>query len=128
MLINYLLNKPCVVCFILRRPFHILSIETLKVVCFTHFHSLIKYGIIFWGNSTTICKMFIVQKEILRTMLGIGPRCSCAGWLVKLNILLLPSLHIFLLICLSLIWINLKLIRCCMILILGAKISYIFCH
>ena len=115
--VNYLLNKQSVVCFILRRLFHILNIKTLKVVYFTHFHSLIKYGIIFWGNSTTICKMFIVQKEILRTMLGIGLRCSCAGWLVKLNILPLPSLYIFSLICLSLIiWIILKLICCCMIL------------
>jgi hypothetical protein len=39
--------------------------------------------------------MFIVQKEVVRTVLGLGPKCSCAGWLVKLNILLLPSLYIF---------------------------------
>ena len=34
----------------------------------------------------SIHKVFIVQKNILRTMLGIGPRCSCKGWFVKLNI------------------------------------------
>jgi len=61
--INYLLIKLSVVCFILRRLIHILNIETLKVVYFTHFPSLIKYGIIFWGNSAAIRKMFIVQNR-----------------------------------------------------------------
>jgi hypothetical protein len=41
---------------------HILHIQTLKVIYFASFHSLIKYGIILWGNSTTIHKVFIVHK------------------------------------------------------------------
>ena len=58
MYISYLLNKLSVICFIMRRLVHTLDIETLKVVYVAHFHSLIKYGIIFWGNSTTVHKVF----------------------------------------------------------------------
>ena len=32
----------------MKRFFHTLKIGTLKVVYFAHFHSLIKYGLIFW--------------------------------------------------------------------------------
>jgi hypothetical protein len=60
---NHVLNKLSVVCFITRRHVHILNIETLNVVYFAHFHSLIKYSTIFWGNSTTIHKAFIFKKK-----------------------------------------------------------------
>jgi hypothetical protein len=43
-------------------------------------------------------KIFLVQKRILRIMLGLGPRCSCRSWFVKLYILPVTSLYIFLLI------------------------------
>lgn len=75
--INYLLNKLSTVCFITRRSSQILNIETMRIVYFTHFHSLIKYGIIFWGKSTTMHKVFLIQKKIIRIMLEIGSRCSC---------------------------------------------------
>jgi hypothetical protein len=42
---------------------HILCIEALKVIYFAPIHSLIKYGIILWGNSTTMHKVFMVQKR-----------------------------------------------------------------
>jgi len=54
----------------MRRLVQILNIDTLKVIYFAHFHSLIKCGIINWGNSTTMHKAFVVQKHILRTILG----------------------------------------------------------
>jgi hypothetical protein len=61
-----------VVCFIMRRLVHILNIETLKVVYYAHFHSMLKYGIILWGNSTTIHKVFIIRKK--GTMNCVGNR------------------------------------------------------
>ena len=69
-----LINKLSVICFIMRRPIHILNIETLKTVYFAHFHSLIKFGIIIWGNSTTIHKVFVVQKHVLRNYIGNRPK------------------------------------------------------
>jgi len=46
----------------MRKLVHILNIGTLKVVYFAHFHSVIKYWILFWCSSTTILNAFIVQK------------------------------------------------------------------
>jgi hypothetical protein len=37
----------------------------------------------------------MVQKMVLRIMLGTGPRYSCKGWFVKLNILPVLNLYIF---------------------------------
>ena len=85
--INDVLNKLIVICFIMRKFVHILSIETLKGVYFAHFHSLIKFWIVLWWSSTT--------KKILRTMLGIYPRCFYKGWFVKLHMLPVRSLCSF---------------------------------
>jgi hypothetical protein len=72
--INYLLNKPSVICFIMRRRVHTLDIETLKFVYVAHFHSLIKYGIIFWGNSTTVHKVFYSSKKDIKNSVGNRPK------------------------------------------------------
>jgi len=50
-------NKLSVICCINGRRVHTLDIETLKVVYVALFHSLIKCGIIFLGNSTTVHKV-----------------------------------------------------------------------
>lgn len=59
--------------FKLRRVSHILNTDTLKILYFGHFHTLIKYGIIFCGTATTMRKVFLIQKRIIRIMLGIDP-------------------------------------------------------
>ena len=53
---------------------HVLNIQTLRTVYFVHFYSLVNYGIIFWGSTSSIHKVFIIQKKILQTMLGISSR------------------------------------------------------
>ena len=57
--INSLLHKLSTVCFIMRRVSHILNIDTLRIVYFVHFHTLIKYSTIFWGTSTTMHKFHV---------------------------------------------------------------------
>ena len=83
--INSLLHKLSTVCFIMRRLSHMLHVDTLRVVYFVHFHTLIKYSIIFWGTSTTVHKVFLIQKRIIRIMLGICPRTSCRTGLRNLT-------------------------------------------
>jgi len=58
------------------------------------FHSIIRYGIIFWGNATDSCKVFRLQKRIIRLMLGARPRASCRGLFKKLEILPAPCQYI----------------------------------
>jgi len=40
-----------------------LTIGSLKLIYFAHFYSVINYGIIFWGSSTNLNKVFPVQKK-----------------------------------------------------------------
>jgi len=62
----------------MRRLSHVLNIQTLRTVYFAHFHSLVNYGIIFWGNTSSMHKVFLIQKtKILWTMLGISSKSSC---------------------------------------------------
>jgi hypothetical protein len=39
--------------------------------------------------------VFLIQKRIIRIMLGLGPTSSCRGGFKKLDILTVPSLYIF---------------------------------
>ena len=60
----------------------------LKSIYYTSFHSVIKSGIIFWGNSSNSGKIFTVHKKIVRIMVGAQPRTSCRGLLKHLEIYL----------------------------------------
>jgi hypothetical protein len=61
---------------------------------FSYVHSIIKYGIIFWGNSTNICRVFKLQNKVIRIISGVGPRDSCRRF-KKLDILPLSCEYIF---------------------------------
>ena len=68
--------------------------NTLKMIYFAYFHSIINYGIIFWGNSTECKKIFLAQKKIIRIMTGSRPRTSCKPLFHSLGILTVLSQYI----------------------------------
>jgi len=53
-----------------------LPIETLKIINFVHIHSIMSYGIIFWGNSPSAKKIFLLQKQIIRIITNTRRRDS----------------------------------------------------
>jgi len=55
-----------------------------------YFQSFIKYGIFLVGNSTNACKVFKLEKKIIRIMSGIEARRSCWGLFEKLDVLPVP--------------------------------------
>jgi len=61
---------------------------------FSYIHSIVRYGIIFWGNATNSCKVFKLQKRVIRIISGAEPRASCGGLFRKLEILPVPSQYI----------------------------------
>jgi hypothetical protein len=61
-------------CYAVRWMGHISNINTLKSIYIAYFHSVIKYGIIFWANSSNSGKIFTLQKKIIRIMAGAQPR------------------------------------------------------
>jgi len=57
-------------CHAVRSVVRISDVTGLKLTYFIYFHSIIKYGIIAWGNPSIDGKLFTLQKEILRIMVG----------------------------------------------------------
>ena len=82
------LNKAC---YAIRTIKPYMSLKVLKTIYFSYFHSLMTYGIIFWGNSHLNHIIFKIQKRIIRIIANKGKRESCRNLYKQLQILTLPS-------------------------------------
>jgi hypothetical protein len=58
-------------CFTVRAVKTFLSQESLRMVYVSYFHSIMTYGLVFWGNSYHSNTVFKLQKRIIRIMVGI---------------------------------------------------------
>ena len=72
--VEQILPKLSAACFSIRNLIHTLNPDTLRMVYFVYFHSVLQYGIIFWGNSTLVHQVFKLQKRTVRVMSDVGPR------------------------------------------------------
>ena len=81
------LNKACYAIRILKP--HI-SQNMLRMIYFSCVHSVMSYGIIFWGNSHHSINIFKSQKRIVRIMTGTDKRDTCRPLFKKLQILPFP--------------------------------------
>jgi hypothetical protein len=88
------LNKAC---YAIRAIKPFMFQESMKMIYYSYVHSLLSYGIIFWGNAPHNENIFKIQKRILRVMTGSGRLDSCHGLFKKLHIIPLQSQHSFLL-------------------------------
>jgi hypothetical protein len=73
----------------------LLTINDLKTIYFAYVHSIITYGIAFWGNATNSKNVFIIQKRIIRNIMSVKVNTSCQGLFKYLNILPFYSQYIF---------------------------------
>lgn len=92
---DYLRKKLPSVIFALNELKNSISLNSLKALYFSNFHSLLSYGVIFWGNNIDSLHIFILQKKALRTMLKLKKLTSCKNYFIQENILTLPSLYIY---------------------------------
>jgi hypothetical protein len=74
---------------------HISNFDTMKLIYFAYFHSLMKYRIIFWGNSCDCKKVFTLQKKTVKIIEGRKAQTPCRALFKKLQILPLPCEYIF---------------------------------
>ena len=81
-------------CFALRVITPDLPIDSLKIIYFAYVHSLLSYGIIFWGNSSHSIEIFRIQKRAIRIMTKSGIKASCRQLFKHLGILPLQSQYI----------------------------------
>jgi hypothetical protein len=78
-------------CYAIRTVKPLLSWESLKMVYCSYFHSIMTYGLVFWGNSCHSSIIFRLQKKAVRIIMGITDRESCRKYFRELKILPLKS-------------------------------------
>jgi hypothetical protein len=66
-----------------------------KSIYFAYFYSLMKYGIIFGGNSCDSKKVFTLKRQIVRIVMGVKSRNSCRDLFKRIEILTLPCEYVF---------------------------------
>ena len=93
--IDQMIPKLKKVTYVIRSLKLLLPVKTLQMVYFSIFHSLISYGIIFWGSSTYSNIIFKTQKRIVRIITNSGNKDSCRNLFKELRILPLQSQYIF---------------------------------
>jgi hypothetical protein len=69
--IDLILPKLSTAGFIIRRLFHVLNPEILQMVYYAFFHSVIRHGTVFYGNSSNTCKDFKLLKKVIKIMPGV---------------------------------------------------------
>ena len=70
------------------------SMPVLLTAYTAYFESLLRYGVAFWGDSSTSDKVFKIQKHAIRIIFNLRKRDSCKNIFKEHNILTLPSLYI----------------------------------
>jgi hypothetical protein len=93
--IEKILPKLSSACYAMRSVKPYVSQQMLKVIYYSYFHSIMSYGIIFWGHSAGGMKVFRLQKRIIRIMTGHRSRDSSRELFIDLKILPQPSLYIY---------------------------------
>jgi hypothetical protein len=80
--------------YVIRSLKSVISTKNLRTIYFSYVHSIIAYGIIFWGNSPYSYNIFKLQKRAIRIIMNAGNRVACRELFKKLNILPLYSQYI----------------------------------
>lgn len=81
--------------YALKQVRKVTSISTALVSYHAYVESILRYGIIAWGNSTDLDRAFIAQKKCIRAIAGIQSDESCRPYFREFGLLPLPSLYIF---------------------------------
>jgi len=92
--IDQLSSKLNTACYIIRSLKSVISTKNLRTIYFSYVHSIIAYGIIFWGNSLHSNNIFKLQKMAIRIIMNVDNRVSFRELFKKLNILPLHFLYI----------------------------------
>lgn len=80
--------------YVLRRLRNLVNQSTVLTAYHSFVASALRYGVIFWGNSTCQNIAFKAQKRCIRAICNLKQRDSCRPYFIKLKILTLPCLFI----------------------------------
>jgi hypothetical protein len=93
--IDHLCNRLSTAIFAIKKIKAICGQEAARSVYFAYFHSIMTYGILFWGQAADSSRVFILQKRAIRAILGTNSRDSCREAFKELNILTMPGVYIW---------------------------------
>lgn len=93
--INRLCTKLNKVNFAFKTLAKYMDIETLRIIYCANFESLLRYGVIFWGKSSNVHKVFVIQKRTIRFIKRLKYSESCRGQFRGLNIMTVYGLYIY---------------------------------
>ena len=92
--IEYLTTNMARYCYALKIISQNINCEIALIAYHAYIQSRIRYGIIFWGNSTDVNKVFILQKRCIRNILNMKSTDSCRQVFVTKGILTITSQYI----------------------------------
>lgn len=81
-------------CFALKIVAERVGLQAALSAYHAFIQSRIRYGLIFWGNSCDIDRVFILQKRCLRTIFKMNKRESCRDVFIENNILTVICMYI----------------------------------
>ena len=92
--IDKIMTRLSSACYAHRIVTPLLAEDTLKMIYYAYVHSMLTYGIIFWGNSPHSTYIFKIKKRIIRIMAKSKRRDSCRQLFKRLESLPLRSQYI----------------------------------
>ena len=93
--IHYIRQRLASAVFAINELKSVISLEALKILYYANVHSIINYGIIFWGDSIDSNKIFVLQKRALLCMLKLQYLEHCREYFKLHDILPLPCVYIY---------------------------------
>jgi hypothetical protein len=93
--LDQLTKKLSAACYAIRVFKHFMPLKTLIMTYYAYFHSLMDYGIIFWGHSSYSIHIFRLPKKVIRIITSTRNRESVRNVFRNLKILPLQSQYIY---------------------------------
>ena len=93
-LTEQLTNRFSSLCYAIRQIKPYMSQTMLITIYYSHFQSIMSYGIIFWGNYTHNSKIFNIQKRAIGIIMGKMSTAPCRNLFKELKILPFISQYI----------------------------------
>jgi hypothetical protein len=91
---DHLINKLSAACCVIRSVKLYVSKNAIIIIYHSLFHAVMTYGIIFCGNSSHSTRVFRMQKEAIRIIMGSGSSECCRNLFKELIILPLMTQYI----------------------------------
>ena len=92
---DHIINNLNSYCYLIRNLKSILNLKQIVIFYRAAIESKLRYGICFWGSSTSTNDVLICQKRIIRSIVGLSTLESCKQSFNNLEILTVFGLYIF---------------------------------